>query len=162
MNNFHLRVIFLILIRASEHTLIVKLRCLFNTLPSQPHPNHPCIFTVPAHLTSNICLPGNYRLLMTAHVNSVLTLSYVHWCFACLYACMEVPHSLELELQTAVSCHVGAENCGCLPQEQLELLTAEPSLLSLHSHFYIFHMCYFIIPIMLNSFLFLLRCLNQL
>jgi hypothetical protein len=32
------------------------------------------------------------------------------WCFACMYVCVKVPDSLELELQTVVSCHVLAGN----------------------------------------------------
>lgn len=34
----------------------------------------------------------------------------VHWCFACMYACVSVLDSLELEFQTVVSCHVDAGN----------------------------------------------------
>jgi hypothetical protein len=35
---------------------------------------------------------------------------YVHWCFACMYVCVRVLDTLELDLQTVVSCHVGAGN----------------------------------------------------
>lgn len=39
-----------------------------------------------------------------------LFLLYVHWCFACVYICIEVSENLELELQISVSCNVGAGN----------------------------------------------------
>ena len=39
-----------------------------------------------------------------------LFLFYVHWSFAYMYACMKVSGLLEPELQTVVSCHVGAGN----------------------------------------------------
>jgi len=34
----------------------------------------------------------------------------VHWCFAYMYVRVRISETLELELQTVVSCHVGAEN----------------------------------------------------
>ena len=37
-------------------------------------------------------------------------LSYVHWCFAYKCVCVRVSDPLGLELQTVVSCHVGAGN----------------------------------------------------
>lgn len=37
-------------------------------------------------------------------------LFYVQWCFACMCVCVTMSHPQELELQIAVSCHVGAEN----------------------------------------------------
>ena len=54
---------------------------------------------------------------------------YVHWCFACIHVCVRVPDTLELELQTVVSSHVGARNMNSGPlEEQPLLLTTEPSL----------------------------------
>jgi hypothetical protein len=34
----------------------------------------------------------------------------IGWCFACMYVCVRVSGSLELELQTVGSCHVGVGN----------------------------------------------------
>lgn len=34
----------------------------------------------------------------------------MHWCLACIYVCVRVTDSLELELQTTVRCHEGAGN----------------------------------------------------
>ena len=39
----------------------------------------------------------------------VLFSFYVYWCFAYMHVCVRVLNPLELELQTVVSCHVGAE-----------------------------------------------------
>ena len=33
---------------------------------------------------------------------------YLHWCFSSMYVCASMLNSLELELQTVVSCHVVA------------------------------------------------------
>jgi hypothetical protein len=34
----------------------------------------------------------------------------IDWCFACMYVCVRVSDSLDMELQTVVSCNVGARN----------------------------------------------------
>ena len=39
-----------------------------------------------------------------------LFLFYAYWCPTCIYVCVRVADPLELELQTVVSYHVGAEN----------------------------------------------------
>lgn len=36
--------------------------------------------------------------------------SNVHWYFVCMHVCVRVLDTLELELWTEVSCHVGAGN----------------------------------------------------
>ena len=39
-----------------------------------------------------------------------LFLFYMHWCFAYMYVCVRMLVSLELELQTVMSCHVSAKS----------------------------------------------------
>jgi hypothetical protein len=39
-----------------------------------------------------------------------LFLFYMHWCFAYMNVCVRVLGPLELELQTVVSCRLGAGN----------------------------------------------------
>ena len=39
-----------------------------------------------------------------------LFIFYVHWCYAFMYVWVRVSGPLELELQSAVSCHVGDGN----------------------------------------------------
>lgn len=34
----------------------------------------------------------------------------VHWGFVCMFVCVKVSETLELEIQIVVSCHVGAGN----------------------------------------------------
>jgi hypothetical protein len=48
-------------------------------------------------------------LFVCSSIHSFIYLC-VHWCFACMYVFGRVSDPLELELQTAVSCHVGAGN----------------------------------------------------
>lgn len=51
------------------------------------------------------------------------------WINVCLYVCRRVSDPLELELHTVVICHVDASNLTrCHLEEQLLLLTTEPSL----------------------------------
>ena len=46
----------------------------------------------------------------TTSDKSVLNIYNVHWWFVYMYVCLRVSEALELELQTGVSCHVGAGN----------------------------------------------------
>jgi hypothetical protein len=39
-----------------------------------------------------------------------LLLFYARRCFVCMFICVSVLDPVELELQTVMSCHVGAEN----------------------------------------------------
>jgi hypothetical protein len=55
-------------------------------------------------LQNETLLQHKYFLIM------YLLLFYVHWYFACMYIRVSVSDALELELQTVVSCHVGAGN----------------------------------------------------
>ena len=54
------------------------------------------------------CL-SHLRLSFISFLNFIIY-CYVHWCFACMYVCVRVSDSLELELQTVVSFHVCAGN----------------------------------------------------
>lgn len=41
---------------------------------------------------------------------SLINYFYDHWCFTCMHICVRASDPLQRELQTAVSCHVGAGN----------------------------------------------------
>ena len=56
---------------------------------------------------------------------------YIDWCFAYMCVSVRVSNHLELELQTVVSCHVGAEKqtqSSEFSRRVVVLLTAEPAL----------------------------------
>ena len=67
-------------------------------------------------------------LFIYCFLNAVPFFIFCVWVF-CMYICVRMLDPLELELQTGVSCHVGAGNwTWILWQEKPVLLTAEPSL----------------------------------
>lgn len=51
-----------------------------------------------------------FVLLKKTLVMIYLFLSYMYWCFVCMYFCLRISDPLELELQTVLNCHVVAGN----------------------------------------------------
>ena len=76
------------------------------------------------------CLFALVFILAVFYCLFVYLFIFVHWCSACKYICVRELDTLKLELQTVVSCLVGARNWTPVlwKSKQPVLLSTEPSL----------------------------------
>ena len=79
------------------------------------------VFTVDSRTCYKLIL---YLLATEQELVILFHLFYMNWCFACMYVCVRVLDPLELEIQTVVSCHVGARelNPGSLEEQPVRAL----------------------------------------